>query len=106
MMPRWNVRYTPAAKDDLWRLFDFLLDQAQTAEDFDRAQQALDAITHAVEHQLSRNPFMFRKAGSSPFLRELVIGFGRSGYVALYDIESEKLVTILAVRHQLEGDYH
>ena len=106
MISHWEVRYTPAAKDDLWRLFDFLLDQAQTAEDFDRAQQALNTITDAVEKHLSRNPFMFRKADCSPFLRELVIGFGRSGYVALYDIEHAGLVTVLAVRHQLESDYH
>jgi plasmid stabilization system protein ParE len=106
MTARWQVRYTPTAKNDLGRLFDFLLDQARTADDFDRAQWALDTIIQAVDEQLARNPFMFRKAGSSPFLRELVIGFGRTGYVALYDIEQEGLVTILAIRHQLEDDYH
>jgi len=35
-----------------------------------------------------------------------VIGFGDGGYVALFEIESENIVTILAVRHQREEDYH
>ncbi len=48
----------------------------------------------------------YRKAGKSPFLRELVIPFGHSGYVALFEIEDAATVTILAVRHQLEDDYH
>ena len=43
---------------------------------------------------------------ASPFLRDLVIPFGHSGYVALFEIEDAATVTILAVRHQLEDDYH
>ena len=35
----------------------------------------------------------------------MVISFGRAGYVALYEIESERTVTVLAVRHQREDDY-
>jgi hypothetical protein len=44
---------------------------------------------------------------------ELVIPFGASGYVALFEIEgaqddvtSENYVTILALRHQREDDYY
>jgi len=36
----------------------------------------------------------------------MLIPFGRSGYVALFEVESASTVTILAVRHQLEDDYH
>jgi plasmid stabilization system protein ParE len=36
----------------------------------------------------------------------MLIEFGRAGYVALYEIESGDTVTILAVRHQREDDYH
>jgi plasmid stabilization system protein ParE len=36
----------------------------------------------------------------------MVIPFGASGYVALYEIDNEETVTILAVRHQREDDYH
>jgi len=103
---RFAVRYTDAARDDLLRLFDFLLEQARTVEDFDAAQLAIDAISTSVDQHLSRSPFIYRKAGESPFLRELIIPFRGSGYVALYEIEGKAKVTILAVRHQLEDDYH
>ena len=36
----------------------------------------------------------------------MVITFGRDGYVALFEVEAENVVTILAVRHQREDDYH
>lgn len=55
---------------------------------------------------LKSSPFTCRKAGSSPFLRELVVPFGRSGYVALFEIEDESTVAVVAVRHELEDDYH
>jgi plasmid stabilization system protein ParE len=55
---------------------------------------------------LRTSPFTCRKAGQSPFLRELVVSFGRSGYVALFEIEDDSHVAVLAVRHQLEDDYH
>lgn len=102
----FDVRYTDSARDDLLRLFDFLLQRALTNEDFDAAQLAVDTIETQVEHHLSRTPFIFRKAGDSPFLRELVIPFRGAGYVALYEIEHGATVNILAVRHQLEDDYH
>jgi len=100
------VRYTEAARGDLLRLFEFLLDRAQTAEDFDKVQFATDAIVRSVDNHLCRTPFIYRKVGSSPFLRELMIPFGSVGYVALYEIEDATTVSILAVRHQLEDDYH
>lgn len=106
MNAAFAVRYTDSAREDLLRLFDFLLDRAETAEDFDSAQEAIDMIRDAVERSLSRTPFVYRKAGGSPFLRELLIPVGASGYVALYEIEDAANVTVLAVRHQLEEDYH
>nr|WP_315238259.1 type II toxin-antitoxin system RelE/ParE family toxin [uncultured Albidiferax sp.] len=106
MTDPFAVRYTDAARDDLLRLLDFLLDRARTAEDFDAAQDTVDAIHTAVETHLARTPFIFRKAGASPFLRELVIPLRRTGYVAMYEIEAGNTVTILAIRHQREDDYH
>jgi plasmid stabilization system protein ParE len=102
----FEVLYTDSARADLIRLFDFLLDRAKTAEDFALAQVAIDALRDTVERSLSRAPFVYRKAGDSPFLRELVITFGGAGYVALYEIQDATHVIILAVRHQLEDDYH
>ncbi len=52
-------------------------------------------------------PFTCRKVlPEDPFLREMVIPFGETGYVALFEIEETGLVTLLAVRHQREEDYH
>ena len=99
------VRYSASARDDLARLYEYLLDCATTAEDLDLAERALAAITGAVE-SLKRAPFIYRKAEDDPFLRELLVPFGSSGYVALFEIEDATRVTILAVRHQLEDDYH
>ena len=99
------VRYSVTAKDDLARLYDHLLDRATTLEDLDLAERALADIAAAVE-SLRRSPFIYRKAGDDPFLRELLIPFGHSGYVALFENENAATVTILALRHQLEDDYH
>jgi plasmid stabilization system protein ParE len=100
------VRYTDDARADLLRLFDFLLLDAESIEDLDAAQLALDTIRTHVERHLSRTPFIFRKHGQSPFLRELLIPFRATGYVALYEIETKDAVTVIAVRHQWEDDYH
>ena len=106
MSAAFEVRYSDSAREDLLRLFDFLLDRAKTAEDFDSAQLAIDVIRDTVERSLSRAPFVYRKAGESPFLRELLIPFGSAGYVALYEIKDATQVMVLALRHQLEDDYH
>jgi hypothetical protein len=53
--------------------------------------------------------FSCRKAiggSGSPFLRELIIPFRDSGYVALFEIEDRRTVSTLAVRHQWKEDYH
>ena len=100
------VELSPAAEADQGRLFDFLLDQAETTEGLDRAQAAIDAIRATVQHRLTVTPFSFRKAAQNPAQRELIIPFGGIGYVALYEIVSTSKVVVLAVRHQREEDYH
>ncbi len=102
-MNRFKVRLTPEAEADLLRLFDFLLEQDVAAAD-----AAREAIAKAIE-LLEVFPFSCRKAlggDGNPFLRELIIPFGGSGYVALFEIENRDTVTLLAVRHQREEDYH
>jgi len=102
-MTRFRVRFTPEAEADLLRLFDFLIDH-----DFAAAEKARGAIAKAIE-LLEVFPFSCRKAlggDRNPFLRELIIPFGESGYVALFEIENRDTVTLLAVRHQREEDYH
>lgn len=103
----FRVRLTREAEADLDRLFDFVLDRelARDGGDLSLAEQALVAI-RAGFATLKTSPFTCRKAGQSPFLRELIIPFGRSGYVALFEIEGAADVVITVVRHQLEDDYH
>jgi plasmid stabilization system protein ParE len=103
----FRVRLTREAEADLARLFDFVLERELERDggQLELAEQALAAI-HAGIATLKASPFTCRKAGDSPFLRELIIPFGRSGYVALIEIASATEVSVLAVRHQLEDDYH
>jgi plasmid stabilization system protein ParE len=97
----YKVRYTRAAREDLRRLYGFLLEK-----DIEAARRAREAIIKAME-LLEHFPFSCRKADpGNPFLRELVISVGSTGYVALFEIEDATTVTILAIRHQLEIDYH
>ncbi len=97
----YRVRFAPSAADDLQRLFDFLAEQ-----DFVAAKHARQVLEQSFT-VLESFPFSCRKATpENPFLRELVIGFGNAGYVALFEVEDTKTVTILAVRHQREDDYY
>ena len=100
------VELSPTAEEDLERLFEFLIDRAETTEDLDRAQAAIDATRAAAQHRLAITPFSFRKAAHNPAQRELISPFTGSGYVALYEIESASKVVVLAVRHQREEDHH
>ncbi|MBT9495180.1 MAG: type II toxin-antitoxin system RelE/ParE family toxin [Paucibacter sp.] len=102
----FTVEFAPSAEADLERLFDYLLDQAETSEQLDIAQAAIDAIRASVQHGLALTPFSFRKAAQNPAQRELIMPFGSTGYVALYEIVSTSKVIVLAIRHQLEEDYH
>ncbi len=102
----FSVELAPAAEADLERLFDFLLERAETGEALEEAQQAIVAIRAAAQHRLAITPFSFRKAARNPAQRELIIPFGNTGYVALYEIVSTTKVVVLAVRHQREEDYH
>lgn len=97
-MRRYRVRLTPEAEQDF---YDFLLER-----DLEAAERALRAIEEAFR-LLAFTPFSCRKAvRDNPLLRELVIPFGGAGYVALFEIDARDSVTILAVRHQREDDFH
>jgi len=96
-----SVRLTGKAREEIKRLYGYLLDRDEQA-----AGHALDTIGKAVT-VLESFPFSCRHApGENSFLRQLVIPFGSSGYVALFEIEDSETATILAVRHQREDDYH
>lgn len=103
----FKVRLTSGASEDLDRLFDFIIERelGRDGGDLALAEQAMAALRAGIA-TLRTSPFTCRKAARSPFLRELVVSFGRSGYVVLFEIEDNTQVTVLAVRHQREDDYH
>ena len=92
------VTYSARALADLDRLFDFLV-----AENPNAAAAAAAVIVDAVTI-LERHPYIGRPVRGR--LRELVISYGRTGYVALYRVAARgDRVEILAIRHQREAGY-
>ena len=75
----------------------------------DKNPQAARRAGQAIERQLlllETAPNTGRPLPDPPELRELVIGFGDSGYVALYRHDpAADAVYVLAFRHQKEAGY-
>lgn len=96
----YRLRLAARAANDLQRLFDHLAER-----DLKSAERARVTIEQAFGF-LEAFPFACRKASPDhPFMREMVIEFGQSGYVALFEIEDADTVTILTLRHQREDDF-
>lgn len=96
-----RIRFTEEARDDLKRLYAFALESSQGG--WRLAERIIDAIGSGMS-LLATTPFAGGKASDDASLRELAIGFGSAGFVALYEIEGAEVVTTLAVRHQREDD--
>lgn len=93
-----EVVYSRHAFADLERLADFLIKDAPQA-----AVTAVEVIRDGIEI-LERHPFVGRSCEEG--LRELLISYGKSGYVALYSYEQRQdVVLVLAIRHQREAGY-
>lgn len=93
-----QVVYSRRALEDLERAIQFVAKQDAAA-----AVEAAAAIREAVEI-LGRHPLIGRPV--APPLRELVISYGKTGYVALYRFRPQRgEVRILGIRHQRELDY-
>ena len=93
-----QIVYSARALDDIERLFLFLADH-----DLAAAAASATSIRSAVD-MLALHPYAGHRASGD--LRELVISFGRTGYVALYRfIPASDEIRILAIRHQRELDY-
>lgn len=102
-MDAFQVRFTEKAQSDLNRLYKFLLEF-----DIHTAERALLAIENGLDF-LRKSPFSCCKAADGAhgsLLRELIISFGASGHLALFEIEDAHTVTVLALRHQREDDFH
>lgn len=102
----FKVEFTPEADADLDRLFDFLLERAETVEEATRAYETIAVIRSVADSHLSTTPYSYRKVGQRPTLRELIVPFGSTGYVLRFDIRTPGLVLVIGARHQREEDYH
>ena len=88
-----QVVYTRNALANLERAFAFLVEHDPAAA----------AIGEAVKI-LSGHPLIGRRVEGE--IRELVISYGKTGYIALYRfLPEQSLIRILAIRHQRELDY-
>jgi plasmid stabilization system protein ParE len=93
-----QIVYSRRALENLARSFEFLLSDNPQA-----ALAAADAIESAV-NTLAAHPLVGRRVEGD--IRELVISFGATGYIALYRfVVQEDEVRILALRHQREIGY-
>lgn len=97
-MPR--IILSARAQADISRLHRFLATKDALA-----AKRALATVRDAFR-PLMWSPLIGRPVEEHPELRELVIEFGASGYLALCRFEPAlDTVVILAIKHQLEDDY-
>jgi len=93
-----QIVYSADALDHIERLVAFLESRDKRA-----AVAAASSIIDAISI-LSRHPHIGRVVEEP--IRELVISFGNTGYLALYRFLPERdEVRVLAIRHQRELDY-
>ena len=106
MTTKYTVTLLQEAVADLRRLEDFAIESGLASEtpDWTIPQRAIDAIREGMR-LLSWSPYSCRKAelgnGRS---RELIVPFGATGYIVLFEIVADEVV-VGAVRHQREEDY-
>jgi toxin ParE1/3/4 len=93
-----TVRYAPRLAEDLARMAGHLATHEASG-----IGERLEAIVDALQVP-ERHPLMGRK--SEPGRRELVVGRGSHGYVALYRYdELDDVVEVLALRAQREAGF-
>jgi len=103
---KFNVTLLQEAVADLRRLEDVAIQRELASEtpDWTTPQRAIDAIREGMR-LLSWSPYSCRRAelgnGRS---RELIVPFGGTGYIVLFEIVADEVV-VGAVRHQREEDY-
>ncbi len=94
-----QVIFAPSALRDMERLRGFLRPKNPAA-----AKHAAATIIKTIK-TLEDYPEIGRPADEmDPTYRELLIGYGDSGYVALYRYNGQS-VTVIAIRHQKETGF-
>lgn len=93
-----QVVYSQNALANLERAFAFLAEHDPVA-----APDSAAAICNAIR-VLSEHPLIGRRIEGE--IRELIISYGKTGYIALYRfLPGLDVVRILAIRHQRELDF-
>jgi plasmid stabilization system protein ParE len=93
-----QIGYSARVLEHLERAFEFIAEK-----DPDSALATALAIRTAVEN-LANHPLVGRRIEDD--LRELVISYGATGYIALYRfVVQHDQVRVLALRHQREIGY-
>lgn len=106
MTIKYTITLLQEAVADLRRLEEFAIERelASDTPDWAAPQRALDALREGMR-LLSWSPYTCRRAelgnGRS---RELIVPFGGTGYMVLFEIVGHDVV-VGAVRHQREDDY-
>lgn len=96
---------TPGYQRGIQRLQDFLLERELSSEFPD--EDILERFHAALERGLdilTFAPHTCRRCESAPGWRELLLPFGGTGFVVLFDIHHHT-VLLLAIRGQREEDY-
>ena len=106
-MKTYKLDITISAQEDLERLYDFLSDH-----DTFLAERDVSAIEKSYEflrfmpESCCRAPMRLEGLLEVHVYREMIVRFGRSGYLVLFEIQGDETVSVLAVKHQRENDYH
>jgi toxin ParE1/3/4 len=91
------IAFAPEAISDMQRLYEFLKSENPSA-----AQRAMTAIWEKLE-LVEAMPALGMRT-QSPFIRQIVVRFGRHGYVARYTIrESDGTMIVLRIWHGREA---
>ena len=93
-----TVVYSRRSLEDLERAIGFLVAESPMA-----AIDAVQAVRSAIEH-LAPHPLLGRRVEGE--IRELVISYGKTGYLALYRfVAPADEIRVLTIRHQREIGY-
>jgi plasmid stabilization system protein ParE len=93
-----QIVFSDEAFDDFERILDFLLETSA-----EHAGEGLQSIRSAID-VLENHPLVGRRVETQ--LRELVISWGNTGYLALYRFDPAlNVVRMLRIRHQREAGY-
>ena len=93
-----QIVYSEEAFTDFERIVEFLLESSPQ-----EASEALANIRSAIDI-LASHPLIGRRLDTQ--IRELVISWGETGYLALYRFDAAlDLVRVLRIRHQREAGY-